>query len=413
MGWKAAPRPDWVLRINAEGDVLDRKQIVPLDERSLIESACQSEGLTDFGDDRWRKHFRVLLGSLESEAQLTMLGRILTRSDLLLYLRSRLQVTDWYKRHPEIEQEKIDKPVFIVGLGRSGTTILHEALAQDEQFRFVSKWESYFPCPPPLEETYETDPRVALAHELITLQDRIAPEWKSKHAVAGHYPVECVEFTPSCFLTELFTASFQIPTYDAYLEKADFTEYYEWHRKLLKLLQFRFKRNHWLLKGANHLPYVPTLLKIYPDARIIFPARDPIVAAASLVSVLGTIYSFRTDTPFSSNTYAKWMLMDRIADMLNNLVGWVEDGTLKPGQFSTLNYLEFSKDPVATIRKTYEELGLTLTPETAERIRTYLSEKPKAVFGKHAYDVGDAKAIATERKLLERYQRFFNVQSEV
>lgn len=411
--YRVGERPDWIARLNAEGQVLDSKSVVPLDAASLIDAACRNEGLSDFGDGPWREHLEVLLRAIEEEANLHLLGRLYTRSDLLIYLQSRLRVVDWYKRHPEIDAEQIQEPVFVIGLGRSGTTILQEALAQDPQFRFVLKWEALFPCPPPHESTYRTDERIQRAHNLITLQDRIAPQWKSQHAVAGNLPVDCLEFTPACFASDLFLASFQIPSYETYLESLDVVEYYRWHRKLLKLLQWRYKRPHWLLKGSNHLPVIPQLLQVYPDAKIIFPARDPIVAVSSVVSVLGTIYSFRTDTPFSSNCYEKWMLMDRIAEMLNQLVTWVQNGTLRQGYFSTLQYLEFSKDPVEAIRRMYGDLHLELTPEAAQRMSAYLATKPKHVYGKHVYEVGSPEDVRRERDLLKPYQTFFGVESEV
>jgi hypothetical protein len=400
-------------RLNAEGDILDRRSIVPLDAGSLIDTACANLGLRDFGDDGWREHFDMLVRAIEEEADLHFLGRLYTRSDLLIYLQSRLQVTDWYKRHPEIEDEQITAPVFIIGLGRSGTTILHEALAQDEQFRFVNKWEALFPCPPPEEHSYRSDPRIQRAHDLITLQDRIAPEWKAKHAVGGDLPVECVEFTHACFASELFTASFQIPSYEAYLGKLDFADYYRWHRRLIKLLQWRYKRKHWLFKGANHLPFIPELLQVYPDAKIISPARDPIITVASIVSVLGTIYSFRTDKPFSSNTYEKWMRVDTVAAMLNRLVDWVEDGTLGRGNFASIRYAQFASEPIEAVRGVYADLALDFTPQTQQRMRDYLATKPKAVFGAHSYAVGEREVIEQERKLLTRYQSYFDVPSEI
>ncbi len=411
--YEMGPRPDWISRLNAEGEILDSRHVVPLDAASLIDAACDSTGLADFGDGPWREHLDILLRALQDEANLHLLGRLYTRSDMLMYLQGRLQIIEWYTRHPEIDDEQITEPVFVIGLGRSGTTILQETLAQDDQFRFVLKWEALFPCPPPAEESYRSDPRIQRAHDLITLQDRIAPEWKSQHAVAGNLPVDCLEFTQGCFASDLFLASFQIPSYEAYLAKLDATEYYRWHRKILKLLQWRYKRKHWLLKGSNHLPVIPQLLTVYPDAKIIFPARDPIVAVSSIVSVLGTIYSFRTDTPFSSCTYEKWMLIDKIAEMLNKLVTWVKDGTLRPGFFATIQYLEFSADPGSALRGLYSDLLLDLSPQTERRMSAYLVGKPKHVYGKHTYEVGTPDEIARERELLRPYQNFFRVESEV
>ncbi len=406
------PRPEWVTRINAEGSVLG-EGVVPLDSRSLLDTACANTGLTDFGDadpdDHWRAHFEVLISAIEKEAGLNLLGRLLTRSDLLLYLQNRLQVTNWYKRHPEISDEIITQPLFIVGLPRSGTTILHEVLAQDVQFRYVKKWEALFPCPPPEESSYQSDPRIRQGHDLITIQDRISPEWKSMHDVGGELPVECIEFTTSSFLSEMFTASFQIPTYQQYLQAADITETYRWHKRMLKLLQWRFRRPHWLFKGCNHEPYLPQLLKIYPDARIILTHRDPIKAVASVVSVQGTIFGFRTDDPFSRNSYDNWLRMDLVAAMLNQRIAWIEDGTLPRGQFANIRFADFSSRPLEALRTLYRDLGLTLSADTELRMQRYLARKPKGVFGVHSYATGDGHA---ERPLFDKYQSYFQVPNE-
>jgi hypothetical protein len=406
------PRPEWVTRINAEGAVLG-DGVVPLDSNSLLATARANTGLTVFGDsdpdDHWRAHFEVLIGAIDKEAELNLLGRLLTRSDLLVYLQNRLQVTDWYRRHPEIDDEAIRQPVFIVGLPRSGTTILHEVLAQDEQFRYVKKWEALFPCPPPEESSYSSDPRIQRGHDLITIQDRISPEWKSMHDVGGELPVECIEFTTSSFLSEMFTASFQIPTYQQYLQKADIAETYRWHKRMLKLLQWRFRRPHWLFKGCNHEPYLPQLLKTYPDARIILTHRDPIKAVSSVVSVQGTIFGFRTEDPFRGNSYENWLRMDLVAAMLNQRIAWIEDGTLPRGQFASIRFSDFSSNPVPALRALYRDLGLTLTADAEVKMQRYLERKPRGVFGVHSYGAGDC---ATERPLFTRYQTYFQVPDE-
>jgi Sulfotransferase family len=413
--YKHPPRPEWVTRINAEGRVLGTG-VVPLDSDSLLSTACANTGLNDFGDgdpdDHWRAHFEVLIAAIEKEAELNLLGRLLTRSDLLIYLQNRLEVTAWYKRHPEIAEEVIAQPVFIVGLPRSGTTILHEVLAQDKQFRFVKKWEALFPCPPPQENSYNSDSRIQRGHDLITIQNRISPEWKSMHDVGGELPVECIEFTTSCFLSEMFTASFQIPSYQDHLQAADVSEMYRWHRKMLKLLQWRFKRPHWLLKGCNHEPYIPKLLKTYPDAKIILTHRDPIKAVSSVVSVQGTIFGFRTDDPFSRNSYENWLRTDSVAAMLNQRIAWIEDGTLAPGQTANIRFADFSADPIPTLRRLYDEMGLALSSTTEQRMTDYLARKPKGVFGAHAYQTGDRSLTESERPLFERYQQYFHVPNE-
>ena len=168
--------------------MLDSRGIVPLDEDSLLAQAMRNTGLDDFGDDQWREPFRILLRSIEEEADLNLVGRIFTRSDMLIHLEGRLRITDWYKRHPEIEDEVIREPVFITGLPRSGTTIMQEVLGADPTSRVVRMWEAKYPVPPPAPGDPVPDPRIAKADAVTTFQDR-------DHAGVGR---ACTRWAASC-----------------------------------------------------------------------------------------------------------------------------------------------------------------------------------------------------------------------
>ena len=229
---------------------------------------------------------------------------------------------------------------------------------------------------------------------------------------AGNYRWSASSSRTSSFLSEMFTASFQIPSYQDYLQSADITEMYRWHEKMLKLLQWRFKRTHWLFKGCNHEPHIPQLLRIYPDAKIILTHRDPIKAVSSVVSVQGTIFGFRTDNPFSRNSYDNWLRLDAVAAMLNRRMGWIEDGTLPAGQVANIRFADFSSRPIETLRQVYRDLGLGLAATTEQKFVDYLARKPKGVFGVHAYSSGDEEVIRSERVLFERYQQYFQVPNE-
>ena len=277
--WTPPPRPEWLATFNALGAMMNFKSIVPLTAESLMAEAMANTGLSDFGaDNRWEKHFRKLLDSIETEAKLTPFGRILTRSDFIIYLEARLRITEEYRLHPEIEDEVITEPVFIIGFGRSGTTILQEVLSHDPQFRSVQKWESLFPVPSPEKATYTTDPRIQKAQELSDVVHAASPEWATMHAWAGNLPVEDIEFTYPAFLSEVWATAFQVPSYEKYFSQQDCHEHFEWHKRTLKLLQWKYKGKHWLLKNPTHLPRIPQLLDVYPDAKIIFTHRDPIAS---------------------------------------------------------------------------------------------------------------------------------------
>ncbi len=411
--WKPAPRPEWVARINAEGELFDKKSIVPLDENSLLTSARENTGLVDFGDDGWIEHFRVLIRAIEDEAQLNLMGRILTRIDFVSYLEIRLRIQDAYRRHPEIEDEVIHQPVMILGHGRTGTTILHEVLSTDPRFRIVKRWEAMFPCPPPEEKTYLSDPRIRLADARIKVFDRVTPEWTAMHAFGGELPVECAEYLYASFLSNVFVFSFQIPSYAAHLAKQDVGPTIRWHQRFLKLLQWKYKKEHWLLKNPLWIDHIPRVLEVYPDAKIVLTHRDPITVGDSFVNVMGTIFWWRTDDPWGGGMLDELVMADGRAATHQNLMRWMEDGTLRPGSVSNVQYADFMDDPAEVVRRMYEDLRLDWDDTVSKRIRDYLAAKPKGSHGKFDYEKATPEQIAHERERFRVYQEYFKVPNEI
>lgn len=414
--WTPPPRPEWLSKFNSMGALVDIKSMVPLDSRSLLDEARRNTGLEDFGDDGWRDHFEVLLRAIDEEAELNFFGRILTRSDFLVYLQARLQIIDTYKRHPEIDQEVIKEPVFILGFGRSGTTILHEVLSQDRQFRSVRRWEAMYPCPPPTPETYTTDTRIAKTWKLVDLVHEIAPEWKSMHAWGAELPVEDIEFTYGAFFSEVWPIAFQIPSYERYFSSCDPQFHFEWHKKVLKLLQWKYKKTHWLLKNPTHMPRIPQLLKAYPDAKIIFPHRDPITTTDSVVNVMGAIYHWRSDKPISLDQGDDWMLAGARARIWDEVIELIESGRLAPGFFTNVLYADFVRDPESVLRKAYRELGLRIETEDLKNMLAYMAMRNEGSHGnssRYQKTAADDPRAAEERRIYARYQHFFGVPDEI
>jgi hypothetical protein len=411
--WAPPPRPEWVQRVNDECSGLDIRSVVPLDEQSLLDTARHNTGLSDFAEDGWREHFRVLLEAIDKEARLHFIGRVLTRSDFLIYLQARLRIVDWYARHPEVNDEKIETPILILGFGRSGTTILFEILAQDPQFRVVKKWEALFPCPPPETATYLADPRIGLAEKISSFSENIIPEFKSMHKLGGNLPVESVEFVYLTFLSEVFPIAFQVPSYARYLARQDLRYTFGWHKKVLKLLQSRHAGRHWLLKGPSHLPYLPELLSTYPDAKIVFTHRDPIVSADSVVSMQGTLYWWRTNHPWGDGTVENWVPAGERARLWDGIIDQMDSGAIARQNITNFQYDDFMRDPMASIRRIYADLGLTLQCGVEERMRAYLAARPQEQFGKHRYNTSPESVIAAERRVYRRYQEYFGVPNEI
>ncbi len=190
LDWQPPTRPEWIQRVNEEGSYMNISGIVPLDANSLLESAQHATGLSDFGADEWREAFQILIRSLEEEAELNLMGRIQTRSELLQVLEARLQIEDTYKRYPEIDEEEIVQPIFVIGQGRSGTSFLINLLASSPDNGAILQWEGMFPCPPPEKATYLTDPRIEKSDKLTKQWPRLAPTLDTMHEFSANLPLE-------------------------------------------------------------------------------------------------------------------------------------------------------------------------------------------------------------------------------
>jgi hypothetical protein len=301
----------------------------------------------------------------------------------------------------------------ILGHGRTGTTILHEVMSTDPQFRIVKRWEAMFPCPPPEPATYETDPRIERADKLITIFDRVTPEWKAMHKFGGDLPVECAEYLYASFLSNVFVFSFQIPSYAEYLQQQDVGYTIRWHQRYLKLLQWKYKKEHWLLKNPIWIDYIPEVLETYPDAKIVLTHRDPITVSDSFTNVMGTIFWWRTDDPWGGGMLDDLVMADGRAETQAKLMRWMQDGTLRPGSVSNVLYADFMNDPADTIARCHADLGLPFSENSAAAVRRYLDVKPKGTHGKFEYDRAQAAQIAAEREQFRTYQEFFGVPNEI
>jgi hypothetical protein len=414
--WTAPPRPGWLAKFNQIGQMMDVRSVISLAPESLMEEAMRNTGLSNFGaDGRWEKHFRKLLEAIETEGKLTPFGRLLTRSDFLVYLEARLRIEEEYRKHPEIEDEVIKNPVFIVGFGRSGTTILQEVLSHDPQFRSVQKWEGLFPVPVPEEATYTTDPRIQKTQDLVDVVHEVSPEFASMHAWAGNLPIEDIEFTYPAFLSEVWATAFAVPSYEKYFAEQDCREHFEWHKRTAKLLQWKYKGRHWLFKNPTHLPRLPELLDVYPDAKLIIAHRDPIISGDSVANVLGVILYFRTDDPWSGGALDEWLLADERAALCDRVIDWIETGVIKKGGHTNFIYAKFMEDPMAMIEKMYRELGLDIDPAVFKAMNDHLHARHESSHGnsqKYKKTAEDDPVAIAERAKYKRYQEYFGIPNE-
>lgn len=408
--WTAPAHPDWLAAANTEGSYFDLPAVVPLDEKSLLEHACRATGLDDFGDDDWREPFRVLLKALEEEDDLTLMGRLMARNDILIFLRTRLQVTDLLKRHPEILDEEIIAPMVIFGLPRSGTSILFELLSQDPDAGVPMIWEALQPCPPPEQATYKTDPRIEQADKLFTQWSRVVPEFATMHEMRGDIPAECDLLMVSTFISAHLAALHQVPSYSAWCASADYLPVYKYHRKILQILQWKNPRRRWLLKNPEHQVHLDTLLAVYPDARIVQTHRDPLKCMASATSLMGALYYMRSDAPFNAELFENIIMGEATAARLERVMDQREAGVVPAANIFDSRYQDLMDDPIVCIERIYAHFDMTLSDAARTAMFRYLEGKPKGKFGAHAYAMGEGRA--KERAFFQRYQSQYNVPDE-
>ena len=233
------------------------------------------------------------------------------------------------------------------------------------------------------------------------------------HKVGSELPVECIEWTYSSFVSYAFSASFFVPNYTQYVAANDHRSAFAWHKKILQLFQSTGRPHHWLLKGPTHLPVLPALFEAYPDAKLALMLRDPVKSAASVVDVSGVLYYMRSDATNLRKGFGRSIDGKESYQTLEDMIAWMEDGTIPKDQIFPIDYPAFFADPDAALEKLYGELGFPLSRSSKQAMLEYVSNKPKDKFGKHDYEMGDAETIAAARAAFRPFQEYFGVASEV
>ena len=234
----------------------------------LEEGARAATGLDDFGSSYYREGLERTVDALNTEADLNELGRMIQHATISNALIQRLKIIDTYKQHPEIADEVVEGPVVILGLPRTGTTALGQLIANDPQFRSLRTWESQAPVPPPEAATQHTDPRIAQAAEGIAMIDNMFPDFKAMISSEPEAATECQDLMGMSFRTYHFDGVVRVPSYIEWLMDTDMRETYEYHKQVLKLLQWHCKPNLWHLRTPVHMFALDAFVEAYPERQI-------------------------------------------------------------------------------------------------------------------------------------------------
>jgi hypothetical protein len=338
----------------------------------LVEQACELAGSDDFGDDdTWRDGLARLCDGLVSEARLNDLGVEIAVLDVIRPLTGRLQIVKWRKENPAVAAQPVTRPIFIVGQPRTGTTILFDLLAQDPALRPPLTWEVDNPWPLPRPETYATDPRIAETQASIEMSEQIVPGLLAFHPMGALVGQECVRITAGQFCSMIFPVQYRLPSYSRWLlYEADHQPAYAYHRMFLQHLQSGVP-GQWLLKSPAHLWQLDALVAEYPDALIVQTHRDPLNVISSISALTHHLRHLASDE--SSIT-------ECAAQSREEIVAGLERGMKLRDSLSQrvvdVQFADFIRDPFATIRGVYAELGRELEPVAEQNMRAFLAGHP-------------------------------------
>lgn len=404
-------RPSWVKHFNQLGTAAgSAEQLVPLDGEALIEQACAITGLSDFGDFPWRDAYEKLLWSLNHEAKLNTLGRILIRAELLRTLQVRLRLTEFWKETPQALEADIKAPIVIAGAARTGTSILQETLSQDSQFHLPYTWKCLDPLP--VHSEADRQQRIAKARAEAELWVDIQPEIRSMHDFGAELPTECLIFMSTDYHHDYWAMVADMPTWNSWrMEQGYFLHAYRWHKRILQTMQFGEPEKTWLLKSPAHLAFLDVLKEVYPDVRIIHTHRDPLKCIPSTASITSTVRWERSD---SVNTQAVGQeIAFGFQFAMENVIQQRKDGRLPETQIADIQLRELIDSPVDAIKRIYQHFSLPFSDDMPEKITRYLNNKPKGKFGSHQYALEDfGMTETTLRQNFTPYTTHYNIAPE-
>lgn len=351
----------------------------------LEEGARAATGLDDFGSTYYREGLDRTVESLNAEADLNDLGKLMQNATISNALIQRLKIEETYKKHPEIGDEVIGGPVFIIGLPRTGTTALSQLVGADRQFRSLRMWESQQPTPPPEAATQHTDSRIADAETGLNMMNDMFPLMKSMYNSEPTAATECQDIMGMNFRTVHFDGVVRVPSYLNWVLNCDMRETYTYHRKVLKLLQWHCPPTLWHLKTPVHIFALDALVEAYPNAKFMWSHRDPAKVMASVCSLIQYVRSWSSDRDdaeeLGSEQLTVWAEGVRRAMEFRDRVG--------DERFADVAFSDLQSDPVNTLKKAYATLGLDYTDATHRSVQGWAQEHKPGSRGSHAYELAD------------------------
>ena len=366
---------------------------VSLDSDALIARAQKDTGLTDFGGDDFLEPMHLLIRSLETEADLNPVGRFMNRTNILRLLKGRLQAQALFTQHPDIKERELLDPVVIVGLARSGTTRLHRLLAADQRFLHVESWESVYPVPD--QECFAAqakghhDPRIDALDQGLKAVLYMSPQINAVHPLGTHEVEEEIGLIQYGFSTQLFEVQARIPSFAEWLMTHDQTAAYETMVEMLKIISwFRDdpEDKPWILKTPQHMQDLDALIRVFPNAKLIFSHRDPIKCVGSACSMTWNAILRDSDSVTADWVGQEWF--NKTERMLRKTLAVRKELVPAENQYD-VQYADIGSDWERAIEGIYGFLGDPLTEQARARMQAWVDSNAQHKHGTHKYSLAN------------------------
>jgi hypothetical protein len=357
------------------GDKLSRR-LWFLDSANLRADARKRTGLEDFGDPPVEPALSVLTQSLEQEANLHPLGRFLMRVHLRDLLETRLRLAElWRGQSGSLVAEPIGRPIFITGMPRSGSTFLHELMAEDPASRVPRVWEVMFPVPGRKPRPAGPDSRVRRAAACLWWFRRLAPQADAVFPMRAQTPHECVAIQSYSFLSEEFLSTCRIPGYEAFIRAADLRPAYAWQRRFMQHLQSGGAARQWVLKSPDHARSLEALFAVFPDALIIQTHRNPLEVLESSFQLTEVLQGLYSRPGRRAELAARESRL--LAGAMDHLIQFRDAHPQFADRFVDVNYGELVADPIAVVGRIYERYEIPLSHAAADRMRALAASRSR------------------------------------
>ncbi|WP_156296161.1 sulfotransferase family protein [Mycobacterium paragordonae] len=343
----------------------------------MLAEAQRKESLTYWGPGEFERPLRVLLTDYE-RADLNAIGTHILRSGIVHSLRMRLRAQEWIRRHPEILDEQVAAPIVVVGMMRSGTTLVQRLLAADPRFLCAYGWE-VVEVAPKLDETFTgTDPRIAISEAREAKSRELAPDLFTIHPMYAREAEEEIVFLADAFLSHVPESGAYLPHYRSWLDQQDFTPAYDHLHRMLQFLQWQKRRRgvpgeRWVLKSPAHLGYLNVLRARFPGLHLVHMHRDPRTTIASGASLNATLQAMHADDVDAHRVGAEWL----------QRMGWTNDRAMAvrdrwdPLCVTDIQFDDAVADPIGQVSRVYEAIGVPLTDQAQQAMRHWLQVRPR------------------------------------